>query len=132
MVAIYPDLTGKVAVVTGAGSGIGEAIVRRLAEQGVSVGFIDLKQAESLRLAEELTAAGRMVRFEPADLTDVPALRDAIGRIRGAFGRSASSSTTQRTTSAMRRRRSRRSIGTPGSRSTSSTSSSPPRRSCPT
>jgi NAD(P)-dependent dehydrogenase (short-subunit alcohol dehydrogenase family) len=86
LVAIYPDLTGKVAVVTGGGSGIGEAIVRRLAEQGVSVGFIDLKQPESRRLAEELTAAGRMVRFEPADLTDVPALRDAIGRIRGAFG----------------------------------------------
>jgi NAD(P)-dependent dehydrogenase (short-subunit alcohol dehydrogenase family) len=86
MAAIYPDLAGKVAVVTGGGSGIGETIVRRFAEQGVAVGFIDVKEAESRRLAEELTAAGRTVRFERADLTDVPALQAAIGRVRDAFG----------------------------------------------
>src|SRR4051812_36357431 len=86
MAAIYPDLSGKVALVTGGGSGIGEWIVRRLAEQGVAVGFIDLKQAESRSLAHELTAAGRRVRFEPADLTDITALRDAIRRVSGALG----------------------------------------------
>jgi D-xylose 1-dehydrogenase len=86
MAAIYPDLAGKVALVTGGGSGIGESIVRRLAEQGVAVGFIDLKEAESRSLAEELTAAGRQVRFEPADLTDVPALRAGIARMREALG----------------------------------------------
>src|SRR4051794_25147334 len=86
MAAIYPDLAGKVALVTGGGSGIGEHIVRRLAEQGVAVGFIDIKEAESRSLADELTAAGRQVRFEPADLTDIAALRAAIGRIRDALG----------------------------------------------
>jgi D-xylose 1-dehydrogenase len=86
MAANYPDLAGKVALVTGGGSGIGEWIVRRLAEQDVAVGFIDVKQAESRSLAEELTAAGRQVRFEPADLTDVSALRSAIKRLREALG----------------------------------------------
>src|SRR3954469_8591988 len=86
MAAIYPDLAGKVALVTGGGSGIGEWIVRRLAEQGVAVGFVDIKPAESRSLADELSAAGRRVRFEPADLTDIPALRAAIEHIREALG----------------------------------------------
>ena len=86
MAAIYPDLAGKVAVVTGGGSGIGEVLVRRFAEQSIAVGFIDIKEPESRRLAAELTNAGRTVRFERADVTDIPALKQAIGRIRSAFG----------------------------------------------
>jgi NAD(P)-dependent dehydrogenase (short-subunit alcohol dehydrogenase family) len=86
MAAIYPDLAGKVALVTGGGSGIGEWIVRRLAEQGMAVGFVDIKPEESRSLADELNAAGRRVRFEPADLTDIPALRAAIEHIREALG----------------------------------------------
>ena len=42
MAAIYSDLEGKVVLVTGGGSGIGEAIVRRFAEQKCKVGFIDI------------------------------------------------------------------------------------------
>jgi D-xylose 1-dehydrogenase len=86
MPALYPDLSGKVALVTGGGSGIGEWIVRRFAEQGVAVTFIDVKEAESRALADELTTAGRQVRFEAADLTDTAALRDAVRRVREALG----------------------------------------------
>jgi NAD(P)-dependent dehydrogenase (short-subunit alcohol dehydrogenase family) len=84
--AIYPDLANKTVLVTGGGSGIGEAIVRRFAAQGSKVAFIDIKQGESRALAEELVARGHRVHFEPADLTDIAALRAAIDRVRGVFG----------------------------------------------
>jgi NAD(P)-dependent dehydrogenase (short-subunit alcohol dehydrogenase family) len=84
MAATYSDLAGKVVLVTGGGSGIGEAIVRRFAEQKSKVAFIDIRESQGL--ADELTKAGGTVRFEQADLTDIAALRAAIGRIRDALG----------------------------------------------
>ena len=86
MPAIYSDLADKTVLVTGGGSGIGEAIVRRFAQQKCKVGFIDIKEAESRALAEELTASGGRVRFEQADITHIDALVAAIDRIRSAFG----------------------------------------------
>jgi len=86
MAAIYPDLEGKTVLVTGGGSGIGEAIVRRFAEQKAKVGFIDIKGDESRALAASLSNEGRTVHFEQADLTDITALRSAIAKIRERFG----------------------------------------------
>jgi len=86
MPAIYPDLADKTVLVTGGGSGIGEAIVRRFAEQKCKVGFIDIKEAESAALARELTANGARVQFEQADITHIDALVAAIQRIRDTFG----------------------------------------------
>jgi D-xylose 1-dehydrogenase len=84
MAATYSDLAGKVVLVTGGGSGIGEAIVRRFAQQKSKVAFIDIKESQAL--ADELGGQGGTVRFEKADLTDISALRAAIERIREAFG----------------------------------------------
>src|SRR5687768_17467152 len=42
MAATYSDLAGKTVLVTGGGSGIGEAIVRRFAQQKSKVAFIDI------------------------------------------------------------------------------------------
>ena len=86
MAAIYTDLQGKVVVITGGGSGIGEAIVRRFAEQKCRVAFIDIARDASERLVRELTDRGLDVHFECADLTDIEALRAAIGRIRNRLG----------------------------------------------
>jgi NAD(P)-dependent dehydrogenase (short-subunit alcohol dehydrogenase family) len=78
MAAIYPDLKGQVVLVTGGGSGIGEAIVRRFAAQQAKVAFIDIAVEPSRALARELEAAGTPVHFEPCDLTDIPALQRSV------------------------------------------------------
>ena len=86
MAATYSDLEGKVVLVTGGGSGIGAEIVRRFGGQRARVGFLDIADEASRALEAELTAAGLAVRYERADVTDVPALQAAIGRVREALG----------------------------------------------
>ncbi|MEL6751044.1 MAG: SDR family oxidoreductase [Pseudomonadota bacterium] len=81
--ATYPSLAGRVALVTGGGSGIGAAIVEHLAGQGVTVGFIDIAEGPSRELADRL---GDAVHFVKADLTDVDALRAAVDEIATRFG----------------------------------------------
>src|SRR6185503_17702878 len=84
--AVYPSLKGRTVLVTGGGSGIGEAIVRHFAAQGAKVGFIDIMENESLALAKSLARKRQKVRFEMADLTDVAATRKAVAAIRRALG----------------------------------------------
>jgi NAD(P)-dependent dehydrogenase (short-subunit alcohol dehydrogenase family) len=84
--AIYPDLENRTVLVTGGGSGIGEAIVRAFARQKSKVGFVDIKGEASKKLADELREAGSDVRFEACDLTDIAALREGVARIRRAQG----------------------------------------------
>jgi NAD(P)-dependent dehydrogenase (short-subunit alcohol dehydrogenase family) len=86
MSAIYSDLKDKVVLVTGGGSGIGEAIVRQFALQQARVAFIDTAVEPSRTLLQELTASGARLLFENLDLTDVAALKKGIARIKQHFG----------------------------------------------
>jgi NAD(P)-dependent dehydrogenase (short-subunit alcohol dehydrogenase family) len=86
MAATYSDLAGKVVLVTGGSSGIGEAIVRRFAAQKSKVAFIDIQETESRALKDQLVSAGGTVHFEKTDLTDIAALRASVERIRGLCG----------------------------------------------
>ena len=83
--AIYPSLRDRTVLVTGGGSGIGEAIVRHFVAQGSKVGFVDIDPAASKRLVASLPRDG-VVHFEPCDLRDVAAVRGAIAAVRKALG----------------------------------------------
>src|SRR5258707_8709898 len=52
------DLNGKVAIVTGAGAGVGRAIARALAKSGAAVGVNDLNPDRADNVAQEITDAG--------------------------------------------------------------------------
>jgi len=84
--ADYPSLRGRVAVVTGGASGIGESIVTHLAEQGAKVGFIDFDREALSRLDTAAKAKGQSCHGVFADLRDVDALKAAIAEIRKALG----------------------------------------------
>jgi NAD(P)-dependent dehydrogenase (short-subunit alcohol dehydrogenase family) len=84
--AVYPDLQGQVVLVTGGGSGIGEAIVRQFAAQRARVAFIDIAVEPSRTLVQDLEASGVTAHFEACDLTDIAALQQAIGALRTRLG----------------------------------------------
>ena len=83
MAAIYPDLAGKVVIVTGGAGGIGEAITRAFITQKARVGFLDIDTARGERLQREL---GDESLFVPADVTDIAGLKAAIQIVRDHFG----------------------------------------------
>lgn len=76
-----PELTGKIAFVTGGSRGIGAAIVRRLAADGANVAFtyVSPSSAEGAQaLARELSTDGRRALAIQADASDAAAVRQAI------------------------------------------------------
>jgi NAD(P)-dependent dehydrogenase (short-subunit alcohol dehydrogenase family) len=78
MAAIYPDLAGKVILVTGGASGIGAAIVRVFARQKSTVVFFDINEEAGMGLSRELSGQGLAAHFQRVDLTDIPALRAGV------------------------------------------------------
>jgi len=76
-------LLGKVAVVTGASSGIGREMARGLAQRGASVWVVSRGTGEGARVAEALrTSSGNdAVTFLPADLSSLAEVRDVAERL---------------------------------------------------
>ena len=80
--ASYPSLHGRVAFVTGGGSGIGASIVEHLCAQQARVAFVDIDRAASVRLVETIQGRGQPAPlFLPCDLRDIAALRSAVAEI---------------------------------------------------
>ncbi|MGE5088714.1 MAG: SDR family oxidoreductase [Candidatus Levyibacteriota bacterium] len=71
------QLDGKVAIVTGAGSGFGEGIARLYADEGARVMLADIDAAAARRVAADLGERGAFVACDVADGAQVRALVDA-------------------------------------------------------
>ena len=69
-------LEGKVAVVTGAASGFGEAIARRFAAEGAKVLISDINEDAGMRVAEDIGEAARFCRADVSKPADVAAMVD--------------------------------------------------------
>jgi 3-oxoacyl-[acyl-carrier protein] reductase len=82
-------LAGKVAIVTGAGSGFGEAIARRFAEEGAKVVVNDIDRAGGERVAAEIEAASGQgcAAFVAADVADDTSVKHLIGATVERYGR---------------------------------------------
>jgi NAD(P)-dependent dehydrogenase (short-subunit alcohol dehydrogenase family) len=82
-----PRFDGKVALITGAASGIGAATARRFAQEGAKVLLADVQDELGRAVLQEIAAAGGEARYVHAD---VSAAEDVSGMIRAAvegFGR---------------------------------------------
>jgi NAD(P)-dependent dehydrogenase (short-subunit alcohol dehydrogenase family) len=81
------DLTGKVAIVTGASRGIGAAVARAFHAAGARVALV-ARDAEALDwIADGLGAADGQALAVPADVGDPAAVATAVGRVVEEFGR---------------------------------------------
>ncbi len=80
------ELTGKNAVITGAGSGIGKAIATLFAKQGAHVDILEMNIEAAKETVEEIKAAGGSAEYEHCDVSDqaeVMAVFDGLAQRRG-------------------------------------------------
>src|SRR3954464_3319387 len=90
MVANHSDLkplSGKVAVVTGAGRGIGAAIARRLAFLGASVVLCGRSMKPLQEAASQIAAAGGQPKIMQCDVSSLEAVQALAGFLEQTFGR---------------------------------------------
>jgi NAD(P)-dependent dehydrogenase (short-subunit alcohol dehydrogenase family) len=80
-------LKGKVAAITGAGSGIGRAIALLFAREGAKVGVIDCVEEAGNRVVREIHVESGEAIYVGADVSNVPDTERMIREIVGFFGR---------------------------------------------
>ena len=81
------DMTGKVALVTGAAAGLGQATAIRLAEVGASVAIVDIADAGLAETATAIEALGCAVLVLPLDLSNRANCRAVVEQTVAKFGR---------------------------------------------
>jgi NAD(P)-dependent dehydrogenase (short-subunit alcohol dehydrogenase family) len=80
------SLDGRVALVTGAGRGVGAGVAALLARQGAAVAVNDLDAARARDLAERIAGAGGRAAAFAFDVTEADAVERGVARAREALG----------------------------------------------
>ena len=75
------ELTGKTAVVTGGGSGIGQAIALLFARQGAEVAVLDLNEEGAAQTIRDIESGGGKGRFHRCDVSSSENVREVFGAI---------------------------------------------------
>jgi hypothetical protein len=121
------DLSGKVAIMTGSGRGLGKAMAEGLASAGASVVTCSRTLEQAEQTAEEIVKAGGEAAATRVDTSDRRACEELINLESSGSARSTFSSTTPASTSSSPPRSSRKTSGTRSSTSTSRVTSTAPR-----
>ena len=87
MIDTTPPLAGQVAVVTGAGRGIGAAVARQLAVLGATVALCGRTQSNLQQTADSISESGGKTEIIPCDVTVLHQLEHAAARVESTFGR---------------------------------------------
>jgi len=78
---------GKVAIVTGAANGIGEATAKLMTKEGAEVAIVDIDDKNGKRVTEEIQAAGGAAEFWHMDVTKSAEVEKVFGEVYKKFGR---------------------------------------------
>jgi 3-oxoacyl-[acyl-carrier protein] reductase len=79
-------LDGKVALITGAGRGIGRATAEAMAREGAKVVVADVNEESGRAAVDAITSAGGVARFEALDVSDANSVQRVVNAMRAAFG----------------------------------------------
>jgi NAD(P)-dependent dehydrogenase (short-subunit alcohol dehydrogenase family) len=80
-------LQDKIALITGAGNGIGEATARRFAKEGAVVIVADINAASAQRVAADISAEGGRADAREQDVSDEARWGELVAEIAGKYGR---------------------------------------------
>ncbi len=80
-------LQGKVALITGGGSGIGEASAKLFADEGATIAIAELNAEGAERVADEIREAGGSAMVTSVDVTDNDSCAAAVDAVVDEFGR---------------------------------------------
>lgn len=81
------DLTGKVAVITGASSGLGADAAKAYAEQGADVAILARRKEKLDTLAQEIQGMGRKALAIQCDVTDEESVKNAVAEVIAYYGK---------------------------------------------